>query len=198
MTTTHHQRTPPQPLQFSRNPKYLIQDHEFHVHTAEPSHLRGSGGSFILNTNDAHYQGLCRTFLFKYLLCETHIFLKSVDASDILHRATATTEFHNSRERFDPPKCHPNTRLAILTKIMKLDGGKILTHSLCGFMAPLEGAGKSEIAQTIAEMCEREMILLASFLFLKEHSLTQKRQLTYCHPRLSNYLEPPRRLRGHS
>ena len=27
--------------------------------------------------------------------------------------------FHNSSERFDPPKCHPNTRVAVLTEIME-------------------------------------------------------------------------------
>ena len=41
------------------------------------------------------------------------------EISDILHRETATAAFHHSKERFDPPKCNPNTRLAILEKIMK-------------------------------------------------------------------------------
>jgi len=35
------------------------------------------------------------------------------------------------------------------------------------------GAGKSTIAQTIAEMCDEEMLLLASFFFLKERSIAQ-------------------------
>jgi hypothetical protein len=46
-------------------------------------------------------------------------FVKSVEFPDILHRETATTAFHNPKERFDPSKCHPNTRLAVLEKIMK-------------------------------------------------------------------------------
>jgi len=99
------------------------------------------------------------------MLRETHRFLESVDASDILHRATATAAFHNSDERFDPPKCHPNTRLAVLTKIMKwIQWGEDLEAFIMWVYGPA-GAGKSAIAQTIAEMCEAEMILLASFFF---------------------------------
>ena len=81
-----------------------------------PQNLLISRGSFILNNSEAHYHGLRHAFLSKYFLCETHVFLKSIDGSDILHRATAT---HNSKERFDPPKCHLNTRLAVLANIMK-------------------------------------------------------------------------------
>ena len=57
--------------------------------------------------------------LSKFLLYEFHGFVKSVEICDILHREMATAAFHNSKERFDPPKCHPNTSLAVLEKIMK-------------------------------------------------------------------------------
>jgi len=130
-----------------------------------PQNLLISGGNFTLNSNEAHYHGLRRAFLSKYCLCETHLFLKSVDGSDILQRATATAAFHNSEERFDPPKCHPNTRVAVLNKIMKWIKRE---EDLDGFIMWLygpAGAGKSAIAETIAEMCEQEMILLASFFF---------------------------------
>jgi hypothetical protein len=56
---------------------------------------------------------------FNVLLHELHGFVKSVEIFDILHRETATTAFHNPKERFDPSKCHSNTRLAVLEKIMK-------------------------------------------------------------------------------
>ena len=91
--------------------------------------------------------------------------MKGAEISEILHRATATAAFHNSDERFDPPKCHPNTRLAVLTKIMKwIQWGEDLEAFIMWVYGPA-GAGKSAIAQTIAEMCEEEMILLASFFF---------------------------------
>ena len=89
----------------------------------------------------------------------------SVESSNILHHATATAAFHNSKERFDPPKCHPNTRLAVLTKIMKWIKWEEGFDAFIMWVYGPAGSGKSAIAQTIAEMCEEEMILLASFFF---------------------------------
>ncbi|KAF8811613.1 hypothetical protein BYT27DRAFT_7252592 [Phlegmacium glaucopus] len=37
----------------------------------------------------------------------------------ILYANIATDAFHDSGERFDAPKCHPNTRKADLTEIMR-------------------------------------------------------------------------------
>ena len=99
------------------------------------------------------------------LLCKTHIFMKYTESSDILHRATATAAFHNSKERFDPPKCHPKTRVAILTEIMRWIKWEEDLDAFIMWVYGPAGAGKSAIAQTIAEMCEQEMILLASFFF---------------------------------
>ena len=87
------------------------------------------------------------------------------ESEDRLHRATATTAFHNSEERFDPPKCHPNTRLAVLSEIMKWIKWKGDLHSFIMWVYGPAGAGKSAIAQTIAEICDKEMILLATFFF---------------------------------
>jgi len=97
---------------------------------------------------------------------ETHELAKLIESPDgILHRATATAAFHNSDKRFDLPKCHPNTRLAVLSEIMKwVKWEGDLTSFIMWVYGPA-GAGKSAIAQTIAEMCEEEMILLASFFF---------------------------------
>ena len=92
-------------------------------------------------------------------------YFKLVESSDILHRATATAAFHNSKERFDPPKCHPNTRLAVLTKIMKWIKWEEDLDAFIMWVYGPAGAGKSAIAQTIAEMCEEKMLLLASFFF---------------------------------
>ena len=76
----------------------------------------------------------------------------------------ATAAFHDSDERFDPPKCHPNTRLAILTKIMKWIKWEEDLDAFIMWVYGPAGAGKSAIAQTIAEMCD-EMTMLASFFF---------------------------------
>ncbi|KDR70136.1 hypothetical protein GALMADRAFT_888788 [Galerina marginata CBS 339.88] len=81
-----------------------------------------------------------------------------------LQKNIASGAFHNSAERYDPPKCHQQTREAVLKSIMDWvkDAAK-----LCLFIwlyGPA-GAGKSAIAQTIAEMCHRDGILAGSFFF---------------------------------
>ena len=91
--------------------------------------------------------------------------MHSIESEDRLHRATATAAFHNSEERFDPPKCHPNTRLAVLFEIMKWIKWEGDLYSFVMWVYGPAGAGKSAIAQTIAEICDKEMILLATFFF---------------------------------
>jgi hypothetical protein len=129
------------------------------------SHNLIVGGTFT-NHNDTHYHGFRGAYSsLKMVLYETQGFLKSVESSNILHRATATAAFHNSDERFDPPKCHPNTRSAVLTKIMKWIKREEDLDAFIMWMYGPAGAGKSAIAQTIAEMCDEEILLLASFFF---------------------------------
>ncbi|KAF8971825.1 hypothetical protein BDZ97DRAFT_1599698, partial [Flammula alnicola] len=54
--------------------------------------------------------------------------------------------FHNSGDRFDPPKCHPNTRLAVL-KTMQWIVGSGDRNALIMWLHGAAGAGKSPIAQ---------------------------------------------------
>ena len=85
---------------------------------------------------------------------------------DILLKHVALGAFHNSRERFnfDSLKCYPRTREAIIAKIEAWvkerpeNGGRLVL-----WMYGLAGAGKSAIAQSIAELCEA--FLAASFFF---------------------------------
>ena len=129
------------------------------------SHNLIVGGTFT-NHNDTHYHGFRGAYSsLKMVLYETQGFVKSVENLNILHRATATAAFHNSDERFDSPKCHPNTRSAVLTKIMKWIKREEDLDAFIMWMYGPAGAGKSAIAQTIAEMCDEEILLLASFFF---------------------------------
>ena len=85
----------------------------------------------------------------------------------MLRKMIAPGAFHNSVERHDPPKCHPNTREAVLKKIMDWIQGLDDSERRCFFMwlyGPA-GAGKSAIAQTIAELCYELKLLAASFFF---------------------------------
>ncbi|KDR79345.1 hypothetical protein GALMADRAFT_30437, partial [Galerina marginata CBS 339.88] len=74
--------------------------------------------------------------------------------------------FHNS-DVVDPPKCHPNTRVAILNKIMDwIRGLDPETRSaLVMWVYGPAGSGKSAIARSTAERCYEEGILVASYFF---------------------------------
>ncbi|KAF4610075.1 hypothetical protein D9613_010461 [Agrocybe pediades] len=83
---------------------------------------------------------------------------------DALQKRIASGAFHNSSERYDPPKCHPRTRVAVLDKILTWVTNQAKTCSIIWLYGPA-GAGKSAIAQTIAELCHNEGLLAASFFF---------------------------------
>jgi len=77
---------------------------------------------------------------------------------ELLQQHIAPGAFHNSEERYDPPKCHPHTRRAVLKKIMDWvkDADKV---ALFLWLYGPAGAGKSAIVQTIAQL------LAAAFFF---------------------------------
>jgi hypothetical protein len=81
-----------------------------------------------------------------------------------LRKHVAVGALHNSAERFDPPKCYPRTREAILAKIeawvkeRPQNGNRLVL-----WMYGPAGAGKSAIAQSIAELCKA--LLAAAFFF---------------------------------
>ena len=83
---------------------------------------------------------------------------------EFLQQHIAPGAFHNSDERYDPPKCHPHTRKAVLKKIMDWvkDADKV---ALILWLYGPAGAGKSAIAQTIAELLEEAGLLAAAFFF---------------------------------
>jgi hypothetical protein len=121
--------------------------------------------TFSVIDNSVHYHRNRGVLPLHKFLLKTHGFVHLVESEDRLHRATATAAFHNSEKRFDPPKCHPNTRLAVLSEIMKWIKWEGDLHSFVMWVYGPAGAGKSAIAQTIAEICDKEMILLATFFF---------------------------------
>ncbi|KAF8154702.1 hypothetical protein B0H34DRAFT_533992 [Crassisporium funariophilum] len=82
---------------------------------------------------------------------------------DKLHENIAPGALHDSGERFDPPKCHPNTRKAVIRSIM--DWLQIEDEYFFMWLHGPAGAGKSAIVQTIAELCQSLGLLLASFFF---------------------------------
>ncbi|KAF8965443.1 hypothetical protein BDZ97DRAFT_1757278 [Flammula alnicola] len=51
----------------------------------------------------------------------------------LLQHKIAPGAFHNSAERYDPPKCHPHTRRAVLKKIMDWVTDVNKASPLCGY-----------------------------------------------------------------
>ncbi|KAF8066467.1 hypothetical protein FPV67DRAFT_1417372, partial [Lyophyllum atratum] len=73
---------------------------------------------------------------------------------------------YNSQDRYPPPKCHPGTREPILKEVYEWIENSVMTKvgSLMWLHGPA-GAGKSAIAQTVAETCAERGQLAASFFF---------------------------------
>ncbi|KAF9472765.1 hypothetical protein BDN70DRAFT_886608, partial [Pholiota conissans] len=86
-------------------------------------------------------------------------------AFEKLQKASAMGAMHDSSTRFDPPKCHPNTRVAVLEYLMGWIFGRNDPEALILWLYGPAGAGKSAILQTIAELCAKRNSILASFFF---------------------------------
>ena len=71
---------------------------------------------------------------------------------------------YNSQERFPASRCHPGTRTEILNEIEGWIGAGKGATKLLWLHGPA-GAGKSAIAQTVAETCAERGQLAASFFF---------------------------------
>ncbi|KAF9552602.1 hypothetical protein CPC08DRAFT_266668 [Agrocybe pediades] len=88
---------------------------------------------------------------------------------DALKDAVAANAFHDSAARFDPPKCHPRTRVRILDEIMGRFFGQGQDTPVKPFLwlNGAAGAGKSAIAQSTVERCIERSLCVASFFFSK-------------------------------
>jgi hypothetical protein len=87
---------------------------------------------------------------------------------EILQKRVAPSAFHNSAHRVDPPRCHPDTRVAIQKQIydwIVLD--LLVRQTWIMWMHGAAGAGKSAIMQSVADLCEKAKIPLASFFFFR-------------------------------
>jgi hypothetical protein len=88
----------------------------------------------------------------------------------------ATTALHDSKERFSQPKCHASTRKRILQRIFNWAESDSAERIL--WLSGSPGAGKSAIAQAIAERCkqniaeccEQKVRLAAAFFFFRSSS----------------------------
>lgn len=96
---------------------------------------------------------------------------------------------HNAAERFDAPVCHPDTRMAIQEDILQwadviVEDNRDIVTWLCG----PAGAGKSAIAQTIAQKLHARGHLIASFFFSRASGVKRRGEETYLVATLAHQL----------
>jgi len=88
----------------------------------------------------------------------------------ILRKAATPNAFHNSGHQFDAPRCHENTRVAVLEKIGDWVNLLINISALIMWLYGAAGAGKSAIARTMAEILHDRQQLLSTFFFSRQDS----------------------------
>ncbi|KAF5314458.1 hypothetical protein D9619_011749 [Psilocybe cf. subviscida] len=100
-------------------------------------------------------------------------------AMDRLQDVVAPTALHNAGGVFDRPKCHPNTRVAVRDKIEKwaLRMDPDTKDAPILWLSGAPGAGKSAIAQSVAEDFHSKGLLVASFFFGRSDSTRNHAQL---------------------
>ena len=92
---------------------------------------------------------------------------------------------HNSKERYDAPKCHPDTRKAVLSDITSWISDHSKKTCILWLSAPA-GSGKSAILQQIAENFHTSGGLSASFFFSR--SATKRNSETFLIATLASQL----------
>ncbi|KAJ3518346.1 hypothetical protein NMY22_g13727 [Coprinellus aureogranulatus] len=94
-----------------------------------------------------------------------------------LYDKVAVAAMHNSEDRVDAPKCHPETRKAVQENIFGwISRGKPAgqCNEILWLTGPA-GAGKTAIMGTVADMLEESGQLAASFYFSSYSSSTERK-----------------------
>ncbi|KAJ7902209.1 hypothetical protein B0H13DRAFT_1621612 [Mycena leptocephala] len=86
----------------------------------------------------------------------------------ILHRAVALDALYNSAESFPQPRCHPETRKAMLDSLYNWAIIDTSTRSIRWLHGPA-GAGKSAIMQSLCHRLQQADRLGGSFFFKRGH-----------------------------
>ncbi|KAF8194129.1 hypothetical protein BJ912DRAFT_1040829, partial [Pholiota molesta] len=89
---------------------------------------------------------------------------------ELLQKRVASSAFHNSAQRVDPPRCHPDTRVDIMQAIYDWIIRSGYRDEYLLWLNGAAGAGKSAIMQSIAERCVLAAIAVASFFFVRSDS----------------------------
>ncbi|KAF8347581.1 hypothetical protein F5887DRAFT_1072572 [Amanita rubescens] len=117
--------------------------------------------SFLPNARDFSIIGA----VFNEIRGDFHHHAERAAALDDLKPYISEAAMHDSLARFPPPLCHPKTREKVLKVITDWIDGSYPRQRIMWLNGPA-GAGKSAIAQTIAERY-KDSRLAASFFFLR-------------------------------
>lgn len=88
--------------------------------------------------------------------------------SDKLQKFISEHAFHDSKARFPPPRCYPETRVEVLKTVTDWIDDSNPPKRIFWLSGPV-GVGKTAITQTIAERC-KDTQLAASFFFQRNTS----------------------------
>ncbi|KAJ3500290.1 hypothetical protein NMY22_g19305 [Coprinellus aureogranulatus] len=92
---------------------------------------------------------------------------RTTDPLQLLLNNITIGAMHNSEERSDAPRCHPDTRIAVQEEIVGwiTDGDKDDCYKKVLWMTGPAGTGKTAIAGSVAELCKEKGLLAATFFF---------------------------------
>ncbi|KAF8171679.1 hypothetical protein BJ912DRAFT_117117 [Pholiota molesta] len=105
----------------------------------------------------------------QFTIAENVFHVNGTKASPFAHlqQRVASAAFHSSAQRVDPPRCHPDTRVAVLQKIYDWIIQSEFREEWLLWLNGAAGAGKSAIMQSIAERCAQATMSIASFFFFR-------------------------------
>ena len=126
-----------------------------------------SGGTFTEQISYGSAAGQSAPPLHLFRLTFTQIVLAGFE---ILTKAVAPSAFHDYGPQFDVPRCHENTRVAVLENIGDWADLVIEIAAFVMWLYGAAGAGKSAIARTIAENLNKRQQLLVTFFFSRADS----------------------------
>ncbi|KAF6752964.1 hypothetical protein DFP72DRAFT_433148 [Ephemerocybe angulata] len=125
--------------------------------TPPPLSERNSRQSFFTNASHFHVESV----VYNHVAGQKR--QGTIGWEKLAHKTTANA-LHDSSARFDPPKCDEDTRVELIRQITTwIKDRRSPARLLC--MTGAAGSGKSALQQTIAEGCEANNILAASFFF---------------------------------
>jgi hypothetical protein len=94
------------------------------------------------------------------------------DTTGILKEYVALEALHDSSTSFDKPRCHPETRITVLDALDRWAHGRGEDVKPLMWLQGPAGAGKSAIAQTLAERWsgkrQDDLFLIATFVFSRQ------------------------------